>query len=389
MSKSSETLKRWLLRAAPFGVAALIAAGVVYWLNFSPVAVRAHAVALGAIQSEVMGTGTLEARVKTTISSKIAGRISEVLVDQNATVSAGQLLVQLDDDELKQQVAIAEANVAARQAAIERLKSDRERAIAVATQARKQQGRLELLVDKKAASQEDLDKAIEALSVAVAGVSHAEAAMTEGERELIAAERTLEYHKARLADTKVVAPFDGLIVRRTREPGDVVVPGSSVLSLIATTEIWVSAWVDETEMAKLQPDQPARVVFRSEPNRSYRGKVSRLGREADRETREFLVDVQVLELPKNWAIGQRAEVYIETARKESATLVPAAYVLWRDDVAGVFADEGGKAVWKPVSIGLRNPQEAEITEGIQTGETIVMPVDPRAKLTPGRRVVAP
>ena len=62
--------------------------------------------------------------------------------------------------------------------------------------------------------------------------------------------------------------------------------------------------------------------------------------QADRETREFTVDVRVLELPKNWAVGQRAEVYIETARKTGVTVLPAKYILWRDGKPGVFVRQG-------------------------------------------------
>jgi HlyD family secretion protein len=389
MNMRSSNIGRWLRRAAQVVVVIGIVAAIIYWLKFSPVAVKAHQLERGQIVAEVMGTGTLEARVRTSIGPKISGRIAEIRVDQNDTVSAGDLLFRLDDEELKQQEAIAEANVASEKAAIERLKADRERATAVATQARKQHTRVQTLIEKNASTQEDLDKSTEALNVAVAGLAHAEAAINEGQRQLISAEKTLEYHRARLADTKVVAPFKGLIVRRHRDPGDVVVPGSAVLSLIDTTEIWVSAWVDETEMAKLEPNQPARVVFRSEPDKSYPGKVIRLGREADRETREFVVDVRVLELSKNWAVGQRAEVYIETSRKESVTLLPAQYVVWREDTAGVFVSEGGQAFWRSVKTGLRNPQIIEVMEGVQPDDVVVAPVDPRSKLTHRRRVSIP
>lgn len=81
-----------------------------------------------------------------------------------------------------------------------------------------------------------------------------------------------------------MAPFDGLIVARQREAGDVVVPGSSILTLISTDLLWIRAWVDETEMSRLAESQSARVVFRSEPERAYPGRVLRLGREADRES---------------------------------------------------------------------------------------------------------
>jgi len=383
------TMRRWIKRIVQLCLLACVAAGVMYWVKFSPLSVKSHKLERGPILAEVMGTGTLEARVKTTVSAKIASRIAEVLVDQNQKVSAGTPLVRLDDEELKQQVAIAQANVATETAAIERLKADKERATAVLAQANKQHVRNQSLVEKKAISQEDFDKSLEGLNVAMAGMAHAEAAITEGQRGLVSAEKSLEYHRARLADTQVMAPFDGLIVRRYRDPGDVVVPGSAILSLIDTSEVWISAWVDETEMARLEPEQKARVVFRSEPGRSYPGKVVRLGREADRETREFIVDVRVLELPKNWAVGQRAEVYVEAARQESATLLPARFVVWQDNVAGVFLSEDGKAVWRPVKAGLRNPELVEVVDGVEPGQVVVMPVDPRVRLTAGRRVSVP
>ena len=97
-------------------------------------------------------------------------------------------------------------------------------------------------------------------------------------------------------------------------------------------------------------------MFRSDPSRFYSGKVVRLGKEADRETREFIIDVRVLELPRNWAVGQRAEVYIETARKDSVTLLPAKYVVRREDRPGVFVDRNGHAEWKRLTLGLHSPK---------------------------------
>jgi len=389
MFMQSPALRRWLRRAVQALGVFGIAAAIIYWVKFSPVPVAAHKVERGQIVTEVMGTGTLEARVRTTIGPKISGRIAEIRADQNDTVSAGELLVRLDDEELQHQVAIAEANVTAEEAAIVRLTTDKERATAVATQARQQHARAVALTEKNAMSQEEMEKSTEALNVAVAGLATAEAAISQGQQELVAAEKTLEFQRARLADSQVVAPFNGLIVRRHRDPGDVVVPGSAVLSLIDTTEIWVSAWVDETEMAKLAPDQPARVVFRSEPDHSYSGRVARLGREADRETREFVVDVRVLELPKNWAVGQRAEVFIETARKEDVTLLPAQYVTWNEETTGVFVSERGKVAWRPITTGLRNRQWVEVVEGVQPDDLVVAPLDPRVKLTHGRRIALP
>jgi HlyD family secretion protein len=180
------------------------------------------------------------------------------------------------------------------------------------------------------------------------------------------------------------------VVRRDRDPGGVVVPGGSLLQLISTNEIWVSAWVDETAMAGLATGQSARVVFRSEPGKNYSGEVARLGRETDRETREFLVDVRVKELPKLWTVGQRAEVFIETARKPEAWVIPQRFLRWREGQAGVFVNNHGKAKWRAVTLGLRGRETVEIAQGLAAGESVVAPYDVKQPpLTDGQRIGKP
>jgi HlyD family secretion protein len=386
MSKMWTAPSRWILRILKVFVTVLIIAGFIYWLRFSPVAVSTYQVVSGPIVAEVMGTGTLEARIATTISPKISGRISVVLVDQGDRVTAGDLLLQLDDEELRQQVAIALANVEAAAAAIERLKTDKNRANAMFVLAQKNHARSESLLQRNTISQEEFDRAIEALAVAVAGVSRSEAGITEGQKELTASERTLEYHRARLMDTQIKAPFDGLIVKRNRELGDVVVPGSSMLTLISTDELWISAWVDETDMARLQSGQSARVVFRSESDRSHPGKVIRLGREVDRETREFIVDVEILELPENWAVGQRAEVFIEITRKAEVILVPSRFISQNNKQTGVFTDENGVVAWRPIELGLRSHKLVEVKNGLILGANVIRPNVSDKQLRAGQRI---
>jgi HlyD family secretion protein len=378
--------RRWLWRALRAGVVLALIGGIIYWLRLAPMSVATHRIERGEVVAEVMGTGTLEARVKTTVGPKISGRIAQIAVDQGDRVESGKLLVRLADEELKQQVAIAQANQEAALAALERLKTDKDRATAVFDQASKSRNRIEALFRQNAVSRDELDRALEAFAVAQADLARAEAAINEGQKGFVAAEKTLEYHRARLADTEISAPFEGLIVGRHRDPGDVVVPGSSILTLISTDELWISAWVDETEMSRLKQGQSARVIFRSEPGRCFAGSVVRLGREADRETREFIVDVRVLELPTNWAVGQRAEAYIETQRKDAAVLLDAKYVVRRGDRVGAFVDQHGRAEWRSFSPGLRSPDRVEAVEGLQPGETVVMPSDPKNRLRDGQRI---
>jgi len=385
----SNTARRWLWRALRAGTVIALIGGIFYWARLAPRSVLTQQIGRGEITAEVMGTGTLEARVQTAVGSKIPGRIAQIAVDQGDRVESGKLLVRLADEELQQQVAIALANQETAQAALDRLKTDKDRATAVFDQASKSRSRTEALFIKNAVSRDEMDRATESFSVAQADFARTEAAIYEGQKAFVAAEKTLEYHRARLADTEISAPFDGLIVSRHRDPGDVVVPGSSILTLISTAELWISAWVDETEIARLQEGQPARVFFRSQPDRCFPGLVVRLGRQADRETREFIVDVRVLELPTNWAIGQRAEVYIQTQRKPSAVLLDARYVVRRGDQSGVFVEQGGRARWRSVSLGLRSPDQVEAAHGLEPGETVVRPLDPKNSLADGQWITPP
>ncbi len=370
---------KWVLAAAVVGVA-------IYQLKFRPLPVIGHEAVAAPLVSEVMGTGTLEARVQTTLSPRLQERLAEVLVDQNDTVKAGQLVARLDDGELRQQVAMAEAGLAAARATVERVRVDEARAEAVEQQARRDHQRIAELLATKVSSQADLDKAGELLSVAEADLRRAHAANREAESLVVTAEKTLAYQQERLAYTRIVSPYDGLVVRRDRDPGGVVVPGSSLLQLISTNELWISAWVDETAMARLATGQVARVLFRSEPAREYPGTVARLGREADRETREFLVDVRVTELPANWAVGQRAEVFIQTGRKSGTLVLPPAFIEWREGRPGVLVNRRGKAEWRAVTLGDRGRGLIEVTHGLSAGEQVLRNRDPRQPLAPGRRV---
>jgi HlyD family secretion protein len=379
-----------LRRLLPWFIVIALAVFVIYKLKFTPVPVVAHTVAKGTVIGEVMGTGTLEARVKTTISPRIQERLVEVLVDQGDTVKSGQLLAWLDDAEVKQQVAIAEATLAATKQTTVRVNADLPRAEAKLALAKRDDNRLAGLAAAKAVSQSDADKAAEILRVSEADLTRSNAAIAEAQGLVLVAEKTLLYRKEQMAFTEIHAPYDGLIIRRDHDPGDMLVPGSSLIEIISLDEIWVSAWVDETAIPAVDAEQPARIVFRSEGDKSYPGVVSRIGRETDRETREFLVDVRVNELPKNWTIGQRAEVFIETGHAAEVIVLPQELLVWKDKRAGVFVPADGKAQWREVTLGLLGSQQVEIKTGLSVGEIVIRHKDsPKTELKDGLRIAMP
>lgn len=381
-------MMRWM-RWIKYLLLLAIIAGVVWYIRRQPIPVSSHPIVTGPVVRSVMGTGTLEARIRTTISPKISERIAEVLVDQGSVVKAGQLLVRLDDEDLTQQVRMAMAGINTSEATLGRFHAEIAQAKSIVSKTKADLERTQKLVSANSISQSEVDQAQESSELAQSGLLKAEANLLEAESQVLLNRETLKFQEARLADSKLVAPFDGLIIDRDRDAGAIVVPGSPILQLISLDELWISAWVDETEMDQLKDQQPAKIVFRSQPSAAFVGAVSRLGKQSDRETREFTVDVRVLQLPETWAIGQRAEVFIETARVDECIWIPSSFRAKRGVEIGVYINDNGTAKWRPVTLGIEGPDTVEVLEGLRPGDLAIMPAQAGAKLDAGRQVLIP
>lgn len=345
----------------------------VYHLFFFPVKVESLEAGSGTIVAEAMGTGTLEARIRAAVSPKISGRIEQVLVDQGDRVVKGQKLFVLDDKDLYQQVDMAKADLAAAQASVEKATAQIKSSEATEIETKSFFNRMSQLVSSGAVSADAFDKAKQQMNVAQAVLNHSQSARIEAEKLVSKAQAALKYHQELLADTVVVAPFDGLIIRRYRDAGDIAVPGSKVLDIVSLDQLWISAWVDETLLNQLKEGQASKIVFRSAAKVQLPGKVARISPQVDSETRQVLVDVEVDQMPKIWAIGQRAEVYIETARKENAVVIPQNVLVWRKGQPGVFVIEDGKTHWRKVATGVQGKENIEVSEGLQAGQIVLVP----------------
>jgi HlyD family secretion protein len=377
------------LRIFKYPLVVVIITGIVWYIRSQPIPIASHTVSSGPVVRSVMGTGTLEARIRTTISPKIQGRIAEVLVDQGSVVKAGQVLVRLDDEDLTQQVRMATAGISSSEATLGRFRAEIAQAKSTFAKTEADLGRTQKLISANSISQSEFDQTQEAFELAKSGLLRAEANLLEAEQQVTLNRETLKFQEARLADTKLLAPFDGLVIERERDAGAIVVPGSPILQLISLDELWVSAWVDETEMDQLKDQQPAKIVFRSLPSVPFDGVVARLGKQSDRETREFTVDVRALKLPDTWAIGQRAEVFIETERVDDCVWIPASFLSKQGDDQGVFVHSYGVAKWRTLKLGIQGRDTVAVVEGLSSGEVIVKPTQPSAKLTDGRKVLVP
>jgi len=280
-----------------------------------PAAPRAVPPAAGASLREIPGTGTLESQEPVSLGFRIPGRIRTLAADQGQLVTAGQSVATLDDDEARRQLELAEASGALADAGVAKARADVDQLERTLALAGKELERIRSLRAKQVASESALDESETRWAEARARLAAARAALAQAERSVGVAGRGSAVRQAALNDHELRSPIDGLVVRRHRESGDMVAAGTPVFTVVSLRKLWVRAWIDETALSSLTEGQDARVVFRSEPGRSFRGRVDRVGHESDRQTHELLVDVELLERPERFAVGQRADVFV--ARRPS------------------------------------------------------------------------
>ncbi|MEM6680019.1 MAG: efflux RND transporter periplasmic adaptor subunit, partial [Pseudomonadota bacterium] len=214
-----------------------------------------------------------------------------------------------------------------------------------------------------------LDIARAERDAAEARVAEAAARIERLGADLSGAQRLVDRRREALAQTVVTAPFDGIIVSREREIGDVVTAGTPILEIVDPGTLVLSTRLDESQMAQMAHGQPAVVFFESEPVRSHAATVTRISREVDPETREFALKLALETLPRNWAIGQRGSAAITIAEREDVLALPTALVGHRRGSAGAWVLENGRAHWREVELGGSSDGKVAVLAGLEDGDT--------------------
>ena len=351
----------------------IVVAGITfYFWKLAPVKVPTLEVKSSLLQQTVFGTGTLESKIRLAVSPRATGAIRKLYAEQGDTVKAGTLLVEMDSDDILQQMKIAEAELAAAQASLLRTDAEIRSAKANFEYAESMFKRSEKLLSGNAESRSTYDKNRQNMLVASADLEQAVKHRAESEAAIAKHLAQIAYYKTKLSEHRLIAPFDALIVRRNREQGAIVNPGVSIMDIVDTSAIWASVWVDETEIARLQHGFAAEVIFRTLPNQRFYGKICRLWRETDRETREYKVDIALEKLPPNWTLGQRLEVFIKIDAPKKCVNIPANLISWKNNQPFVLCIVDGKITVRPVKLGIRSKDKAEIISGLQNDDRIVM-----------------
>ena len=377
----------WRKRLLPMALLATglaILAGWTWWTYGRAIEVPAVRVAAAAFLSEASAPATLDALTKATVAARVQGRIALVARDVGDQVRAGELLVRLDEAELRGNFenAVAAETVARR--GIELARAEHARAEAALANASAQFERAQRLKDQGWTSGADFDTKRAALRSAEADVTRATAAITQAEAQADAAAATVRTQRVRLEDAEVRAPFDGIITQRSANAGDVVGPSNAVLELAAPESLIMTARFDESAMGRLAPRLTASVRFHSAPERRHAATIIRVGRRVDGETREVTADLRLDAPPAHWALGQRADVRVILGRSEDTLAVPSRLVVWHDRRPHVWVLAEGRARLRTVVLGETGGDRIAIRAGLSPGEHVLEP----ARLYPFRPVRA-
>lgn len=330
--------------------------------------------------------GYVVARTKASVSSKVAGRLAFLGVEEGDRVAAGAVLARLE---------AAEYEAAVRQAASEVLTAEAARyeVEAQVAQARRALARAQALRRDSMVAEEALEDAVTALDVAGARLRAAEARIAAA-REAHAAAR------AALENTVIRAPFAGTVLRKDAEVGEVVAPAvagggltrGAVVTMADLSTLEVEADVNEAYIAGIRRDQPAGIVLDAYPTESFPGRVRQIVPTADRQKATVLVRVAIDSqdariLPEMGArvvfLGPE-DAASPAAASPSRVYVPAAAVRSEGgkDVVWIVVD--GRARRREIEAGPVTGEEREVRHGLSGGETLIL--DPPEGLAEGARV---
>lgn len=375
-------------RFAWIAVLAVLVAVVAYARVWRPVRASPVHVERGAIEEEAFGRGTVESQREAAVGFDLAGRLSTILVDEGDRVTLGQELARLETDQAEADLQSARTGIAAARATLVRLAAEEERARAVLATAEREAARTRSLRDAGAIPGKDDDDAGDRVRVARAELDRVLAQRAEATRGIDVASGGAEQRRVAMVRATLLAPFDGLVTRRMREPGDTVTVGTTVLRVVDTGRVYVKAAVDETVLPKLQIGQRATIEF-PVGSTPVAGKVTRIGWESDRQTHEISVEVTPDALERRIAIGQRADVHVQLARKADVVRIPLDVV--HRDATGVFVyvDRGGRIAIARPHLGIAGPTHVEVLDGISETDTLLSPPEISGTLPAGRRWTAP
>jgi HlyD family secretion protein len=337
----------WLLAGA---VLIVLAGGAAYMLTGRAIgprkveAVTASVVTEGQATTLLAATGYVEAERKADLSPKITSRITELNVTEGSRVKTGDVIARLDRTDLDAQLAEASANW---------------------TNAKADLARQKALFDKDLAPRSTLDAAVASEAATRARV---------------------DYIKALIDYTVIRAPFGGVVTAKRAFVGEAVSPygsspsgggsGGAIVTLVEFSSLYVGADVNESNLSRLGPKQPAEITLDAVPDKVYHGYLRQIVPAADRQKATVRVKVSFLDADDRILPDLSARVsFTAQATQGRASrprvLIPKGALASVDGKSGVFRILDGRAKFVPVEAGGDVQGQIEIVKGLSGGERLV------------------
>ncbi len=328
---------RWIVAAL-----VLVAGGLIGGLSLRPAEVPVIVVQ----PSTLVRTLQFSARVATVsrveVGATVTGRVQRVLIQEGAQVRAGQLLIELEEDELR--------------AAWRQAQASEVQMAATLRNAREELQRVQALVAQGFVTASRADDARRAVDVA------------QAQRD--ANRAATEVARARLAQARIAAPTAARVLARHVEPGQIVQAGKPLLSLALASPTQLVAAVDERFLEQLQVGQRADAVADAFPLRRFEARVASLAPAVDPQRGAVEVKLDLAgESPTFLREDLTVSVEVETGRREQALVLPLS-ALREGDAAWVVQDD--RLQVRPLRLGLRTLQAVEVVQGLVPGERVAV-----------------
>ncbi len=351
----------------------------------------------GDLAKSVVATGKVTPITKVEIKSKASGIVTRLYVDAGDRVKKGQLLAQLDKEEIQAQVEQSKAGLQAAQANLQSSQADWQRAKVDAEGPdvpllKREYERALNMAKEGVVSQSDLDNAnknyqlaLNKQNVAKAQVTVLQAKIAQSQSQVVQDEANLKQLEEQLGYTDIVSPIDGTVLSRDVEIGDAVssilVMGSSatlVMTLGDTSQVYVKGKVDESDIGKVYLGQAARIKVESFKDKTFSGKVTKIspmGVEKDNVT-TFEVRVSINNPGGELKAEMTANAEIILEEHKNVLQIPEGAIIYDKDKKA-FADvpdpnakNGTRRV--ALNIGISNGARTEILSGLKQGDQVVL-----------------
>ena len=379
------------IRPVAIGLVVLVlAAGVIWRLTRSnPVEVRV-AIAReigsgnGADRTVLNASGYVTARRAATVSSKVTGKVVEVLIEEGMKVKEGQILARLDDTNIKASLAVAQAQLESARAALDETRAQLK-------QANQEFQRITELAKQHIASQSDLD-------LAESNAKSLQAHLAQQEVDVTVADRQVALWQQQMDDMIIRAPFAGIVTTKDAQPGEMISPVSAgggftrtgIGTVVDMDSLEIEIDVNESYINRVQPGQPVVATLDAYPEWKIPCKVIAIIPTADRQKSTVKVRVGFDQLDPRILPEMSVKVaFRETGGGSTANhtvLVPKSAMQSQDGRDVVFVVQHGRAERRAVTVIDTQGDDSVLSAGVSAGESVV--VDPPAGLNDGMPVRA-